>query len=205
MNDQLVFRLLLLLLLVVFIGHRGYYTRKYGRPDTDVIRARGRSAGAKLAGVINLSALVVTVIYLAAPWLLSWAGLPFPNWLRWAGGGIAVIGFALLQWAHLTLSRNWSDNPRLLGDQVLVTDGPYRRVRHPIYTAFLLILSAPLFLSANWLVGLLWIISTAFEVASRVRFEEALLADHFGDYYRDYMASTGQLLPRLKSTSEHLS
>lgn len=197
MNSELVFRFLLLLLLAVFVLHRGYYTRKFGQPEAKTIRAREKSPVQRAANWLNVLALLSTAVYLVAPQALAWAALPFPEWLRWVGVGVAVLGFALLQWAHVALSRNWSDRPRLLNDQQLVTTGPYRWVRHPIYTAFLLILSAPFLLSANWVIGLLWIASTALEVAARVRYEEALLAAHFGDNYRDYMAHTGRLLPRL--------
>ena len=197
MNTDLIFRILLLLLLVAFVAHRGYYTKKYGRPESEASRAREKSLGQKAIDLLNVLALLTTAVYLVAPGVLAWAALPFPEWLRWAGVGLAIAGFALLQCAHAALSRNWSDTPRLLEDQSLVTGGPYHWIRHPIYTAFLLILSAPLFLSANWLVGSLWILSTALEVRSRVRYEESLMAEQFGENYRDYMARTGRLLPRL--------
>jgi protein-S-isoprenylcysteine O-methyltransferase Ste14 len=197
MNNDLIYRLALLAVLAAFVVHRGYYTKKYDRPESETVRSRPKSATEKLVGGLNLLALLTTAVYLLAPGRLSWAALPFPAWLHWAGVGVALLGFALLQWAHNALSRNWSDTPRLLRGQTLVTIGPYGRIRHPIYTAFLLILSAPLFISANWLVGLLWIASTALEVAARIRFEESLLAEQFGEEYRHYMAHTGRLLPRL--------
>ena len=198
MNNDLLFRLVLLGLLVVFVVHRGYYTKKYGRPDADTVRGREKSTAQSVAEGLSLLALLATAVYLIAPHYLAWASLPFPDWLRWAGAGIFVLsGFALLQSAHAALSRNWSDRPRLLTDQNLVTSGPYGFIRHPIYTAFLLILSAPLFLSANWLVGVLWIVSTALEVASRVRYEEALLAERFGESFKAYTSHTGRLLPRM--------
>jgi protein-S-isoprenylcysteine O-methyltransferase Ste14 len=196
MNNDLLFRLLIAALFIGFIAHRGYYTKKAGRHGADAIRQRENGAAVKLSNLLNLFALAVTIGYIFAPDLLAWASLPLPSWLRWLGAIIALAGFGLLQWSQVTLGRNWSDRPRLLADQVLVTDGPYRRVRHPIYTAFLLILSAPFFLSANWLIGLLWFASTAIEVASRVRYEETLLAAEFGDDYHAYAARTGRLLPR---------
>jgi protein-S-isoprenylcysteine O-methyltransferase Ste14 len=197
MNNDILYRIALLLVLAAFVVNRAYYTKKYGRPEADTVRGREESAVQVAANGLNLLALMATAIYLVAPGWLDWAALPFPAWLRWAGLGLALAGFGLLSWAQATLSRNWSDRPRLLADQTLVTDGPYRRVRHPIYTAFLLILSAPLFLSANWLVGLSWITATALEVAARVRYEEALLAEEFGADYRAYAAHTGRLLPRI--------
>lgn len=196
MNMDLDFRLTLLVLLIAFVAHRGYYTKKYGRPENETLRSRENGTTQAAANALNLLALLTTAVYLIAPRWLEWAALPFPAWLRWAGAALALAGFALLQWAHVALSRNWSDQPRLLQGQMLVTDGPYRWIRHPIYTAFLLILSAPLFLSANWLVGSLWIAATALEISGRVRYEEKLLADTFGGDYQAYAARTGRLLPR---------
>ncbi len=196
MNEIVLFRILLFVLLALFVAHRGYYTKKYGRSEAETRHARPTGVPQVVANILNIVALATTAIYLVMPQWLAWAALPFPGWVRWFGVVLAATGFALLQWSHAALSRNWSDRPRLLDDQRLVTSGPYRLVRHPIYTAFLLILSAPLFLSANWFIGLSWIAATALEIASRVRYEETLLAEAFGDAYHAYAARTGRLLPR---------
>jgi protein-S-isoprenylcysteine O-methyltransferase Ste14 len=87
----------------------------------------------------------------------------------------------------------------MMADQALITSGPYRFIRHPIYTAFLLILGSTLLISANWLIGLTWLGMTLIEVISRIGFEENLMLEYFGDRYREYMKTTGRLLPRLLS------
>jgi protein-S-isoprenylcysteine O-methyltransferase Ste14 len=110
---------------------------------------------------------------------------------------LALTGFALLQWAEVTLGRSWSDTPRMMKGQTLIISGPYQVIRHPIYTAFILILGSTLLISSNWLVGLAWLGMTALEVISRIDFEESLMLEYFGDQYKDYMKKTGQLLPRL--------
>jgi protein-S-isoprenylcysteine O-methyltransferase Ste14 len=84
-------------------------------------------------------------------------------------------------------------------EQTLVTEGPYQSIRHPIYTAFLLILGSTLFLSSNWLIGVCMIGMTSLEIFSRIRYEEALMTEYFGEQYRAYMEKTGRLLPRLNS------
>ena len=198
MNNGLAFRLVLLALLAACVAHRAYYTQTRGRSEVKVLAARGRSATQTAAGLLNIVALLASAVIIVYPPALAWAALPMPTWLRWAGAGLALAGFALLQWAHNALSRNWSDTPRLLKGQTLTRSGPYRWIRHPMYTAFLMILSAPLFITANWLIGLAWIGATALEVASRVRFEEALLAETFGAEYQDYRRHTGRLLPRIQ-------
>lgn len=197
METEFIFRILLPILFIGFIAHRGYYTRKFSRAGETTIKEREETWALKLANLLSLPALLATVTYIISPEWMAWSSLPLPAWLRWVGVGLAVIGFALLQWAHQALGKNWSDTPRLMKDQTLITIGPYHWVRHPIYTAFLFIMSAPLFLSANWLIGALWIGMTALEVISRIRFEEAAMAEHFGDQYRAYMERTGRLLPKL--------
>jgi len=151
----------------------------------------------KVAGILGKIGFIAVLLYAIRPSWLAWATLSFPLWLRWLGVGIVLLGFALLQGAQNTLGKNWSDTPRMIREQSLVTGGPYRFIRHPIYTAFLLILGSTLFISANWLVGFTWIGMTVLEIASRIGFEESLMLEYFGDQYRDYMKRTGRLLPRL--------
>jgi protein-S-isoprenylcysteine O-methyltransferase Ste14 len=127
---------------------------------------------------------------------LAWADVPLPLWSRWSGIVIAGAGFALLHWAQVVLGWNWSDEPLVLQGQRLVTWGPYRIVRHPIYAAFFLILGSTFCISANWMVGLLWLLMLSFEVRWRVLTEESLLLEKFGAPYQAYMARTGLLFPR---------
>jgi len=193
---ETIFRIILPILILGFAAHRGYYVRKHG-DEKNTLKKREDGPASKIAGVLGLIGFVAVIIYSIQPAWLSWATLPFPLWVRWAGIGITLLGFALLQWSQNTLGKNWSDTPRMIEKQSLVTSGHYRFIRHPIYTAFLLILGSTLFISANWFVGLAWIGMTLIEVASRIGFEENLMLEYFGDQYREYMKRTGRLLPRL--------
>jgi len=193
---ETIFRIILPLLLITFVAHRGYYVRKHGK-EADTLKKREEGTVTKLAGLLGIMGFISGLAYVINPNWLSWASLSFPLWLRWTGFGMAVLGFALLQWAQNALGKNWSDTPRMIKEQALVTSGPYQSIRHPIYTAFLLIMGATLLISANWLIGLSWIGMTALEIASRIGFEESLMLEYFGDQYRDYMKKTGRLIPRL--------
>jgi protein-S-isoprenylcysteine O-methyltransferase Ste14 len=190
------FRIILPLLILVFAAHRGYYVRKQGE-EKNTLKKREEGLASKIASILGIAGFIAILIYAIQPAWLSWASLPFPLWLRWLGIGIALAGFALLQWAQNTLGKNWSDTPRMMKEQSLITRGPYHFVRHPIYTAFLLILGSTFFISANWLIGFTWLGMTALEVASRIGFEESLMLEYFGDQYREYMQRTGRLLPRI--------
>ena len=198
METPAIFRFLLPALLVSFVIHRGYYVGRYSRPESETLTRREQGVASTAAGLLSLVGFVAIIAYVANPVWMRWADLPFPAWLRWIGVGQALLGFALLQWSQNTLGENWSDTPRMLKEQSLVTSGPYHHVRHPIYTAFLLILSSTLFISANWMIGLTWIGMAILEIASRISYEESLMIEYFGDRYRQYMQKTGRLFPRIK-------
>ena len=196
MENELTFRIILLVLLIAFIAHRGYYTKKHNYSEDSTLKQREEGWASKVSGLLGMIGFISTVAYVINPAWLAWASVPFPDSIRWAGLGIALAGFALLQWAQNTLGKNWSDTPRMMESQALVTSGPYYWIRHPIYTAFLLILGATLLISANWLVGLSFIAMTALEIASRIGFEESLMVEYFGNEYREYMKRTGRILPK---------
>ena len=195
MATATIFRILLPALIVLFAAHRGYYVKKHSKPENDTLKKREEGLASNFAGLLSMVGFVTIIADTANPDWLAWADLPFPHWVRWMGIGIALMGFVLLQWAQNTLGKNWSDTPRMLREQSLITSGPYQFIRHPIYTAFIIILGSPLFISANWLIGLTWIGMSVLEIASRIEFEENLMLEYFGDEYREYMKKTGRLLP----------
>ena len=197
METELFFRILLPALIIVFVAHRGYYVKYHSKPEDETMKKREENMASKIAGLLGMIGFASTLVYVIDPDWLGFAALSFPIWLRWSGIVIALAGFALLQWAQVTLANNWSDTPRMMKEQTLITSGPYQFIRHPIYTAFILILGSPLLISANWLIGLCWLGMTTLEVVSRIRFEESLMLEFFGDQYRDYMKNTGRLLPKI--------
>jgi len=195
--DSVEFRIIVAALLIGFMAHRGFYTRRVQHSTKDVQEQPTLGRASQIAGLLALPAFLSTILYVFIPAWMSWAVLPLPIWARWLGVAIALGGFVLLQWSQGSLGENWSDAPKLLEGQEMVSSGPYRWIRHPIYAAFLLILGSPLLISANWFVGATWIGMTALDVASRINAEEAMMLGQFGDQYRAYMRRTGRVFPRL--------
>ena len=197
METENIFRGILPILIFSFVAHRGYYVKTQSKPEDATLKKREESIVSKIASVLGLLGFFSMLVYVINPTWLKWASLSFPIWLRWAGVGLALLGFALLQWSQVTLSNSWSDTPRMMKEQTLITSGPYHSIRHPIYTAFILILGSTLFISSNWLIGVCWAGMTILETASRIRFEESLMVEYFGDQYREYMKQTGRLFPKV--------
>jgi protein-S-isoprenylcysteine O-methyltransferase Ste14 len=77
----------------------------------------------------------------------------------------------------------------------LVTTGPYRWIRHPMYSAALLLLVATALLTANVIIAFGGLGMFAL-LAARSRVEEQRLVDKFGDAYRNYQRTTGRFVPR---------
>ena len=102
-------------------------------------------------------------------------------------------------WTHRTLGRNWSGILEVREDHRLVTSGPYRWVRHPMYSVFFIFCFAQLVISANALVGMIGLSTLSYFYLRRVHDEEAMMIEQFGDAYRQYMGRTGRLVPRLAS------
>ena len=194
---ETLFRIILPVLIIAFAAHRGYYVKNHSQPEDVTLKQRQEGIASKVSEVLGLIGFISVIAFVINPNWLAFASLSFPVWLRWVGIALALAGFALLQWAQVTLGKSWSDTPRMMKEQTLITSGPYQFIRHPIYTAFVLILGSALLISANWLIGLAWLGMTVLEVASRVGFEESLMLEYFGDQYREYVKKTGRLLPRL--------
>jgi protein-S-isoprenylcysteine O-methyltransferase Ste14 len=195
MANDLIFRVLLAVILVGFMLHRAYYTRKYRPEEKGASTPEAARLSERVAGILAVLGLIGTILYIINPDWMAWSSLPLPDWLRWSGVIIALLGFGLLQWSQNTLGASWSDSPRLMEGHQMVTSGPYQRIRHPIYTSFLLILSSTFLISASWFIGGCWILMMALDINLRITREEELMISRYGDQYREYMTRTGRYFP----------
>lgn len=154
----------------------------------------------KLRTIFGVPFYLGVLVWAFAPKFMAWSSVPFPIWVRWAGLGLGLFAIILNAWSHRTLSQklgaDFDPALRLLKVPALVTEGPYTRMRHPIYLAFLLMQTAVLFLTSNWFIGFCGIAITISVIAIRVPEEEKLLIEQFGEEYQNYKKNTGALLPR---------
>ena len=111
--------------------------------------------------------------------------------------GVVVAAAALIMFrlTHKALGRMWSVSLQLKQDHKLVTSGIYRRLRHPMYTAFWLMALAQALLLPNWIAGPAGLVGFGFLFFSRVGPEERLMEQAFGQEYRDYKARTKRVVP----------
>ena len=147
----------------------------------------------RLAG---LSLFVVTFAYLIAPVSVQRAMIAIPTPVRWIGTVTGLFSSLLMYWTLSSLGKNLTDTVVTRTNATLVTDGPYRWVRHPFYVTTALVMFSVTLLTANWLVGLLCLVVLAM-LAIRTPKEERALVARFGQPYTDYMARTGRFIPRI--------
>ncbi|MCL5951746.1 MAG: isoprenylcysteine carboxylmethyltransferase family protein [Chloroflexi bacterium] len=148
-----------------------------------------------LRALIGAIFFLGVLFYIVRPQVLAWAELPLPHWLQWLGVALGAISLPLLAWTQLALGSNFSPTLHIRREHTLVTRGPYRYVRHPMYTALFLSLLAILLLTRNWLVGGVPLVGLCVIVLLRVPREESAMIEKFGDAYRQYMKRTGRFLP----------
>ena len=200
MNIELIFRISLGVLIVglALIRFRFIGWAVIGLPQVDrkISTRNVDKTWYRLLWMIGWFWVLTPLLYVLTPRLLDWSSAELPLFLRWLGVGLGVISVIFLAWVHRTLGKSWNVPGVVKEEQVLVTVGPYRSLRHPMYTSFALIALAYWLISTNWLIALIgfiyWIV-----VVTKVKQEEAALIEKFGETYREYMKHTGRFLPRI--------
>lgn len=140
---------------------------------------------------------VIPFLYIVTGWL-DFADYYLPPWIGFSGAAVFVYAVWLLRRSHVDLGSNFSPKLEVRPEHSLVTDGVYRRVRHPMYTAHLLWAVAQLLLFQNWIAGPAFLLTFIPLLLFRIPREEHMMRELFGDDYAAYMDRTGRLFPRLK-------
>ncbi|MEO5987544.1 MAG: isoprenylcysteine carboxylmethyltransferase family protein [Candidatus Eisenbacteria bacterium] len=121
--------------------------------------------------------------------------------LAWLGVAAAALGLGLRVASMRQLGARFSPLVAVQREHALETTGWYSRVRHPGYLGALLASLGAALAFGTWVALPLWALMVLAQWA-RVRREESLLAGHFGDVWRSYVARTGAMLPRLGGTRD---
>lgn len=147
--------------------------------------------------LISLTGLGIIPLFYIATGIPQFAAYPFRPVQASVGAVVALAALAMFHLTHRALGRNWSVTLEVREHHTLVTDGVYRYVRHPMYTAFWLWAVAQALLLPNLVAGLSGLVGFGTLYLFRVVEEERLMIEAFGEVYRDYMARTTRLFPRV--------
>jgi protein-S-isoprenylcysteine O-methyltransferase Ste14 len=196
MNENF-FRITAALLFFTGVGISIYFRRKADKETGEKI---SRSAdGIPTMLVIRILGPVLwfsPFIYLLNPQWMEWSKLGVPTWVRFAGilfEALCVVG---IYWLFSSIGNGISPVSATRREHKLSTSGPYRWVRHPLYTVGSSLYIAFGMMADNWFIAALGILAFV-AMAIRTPKEEANLIEKFGDEYREYMKRTGRFLPKL--------
>lgn len=162
-----------------------------GRKAPQDVR-RDRGTAALIIGSVGLA----IGLGLAAAESVPALAIPISRWPLFGGGlllGWAGIGFAL--WATYTLGRFYRPVVTIHEDHEVVTTGPYRYVRHPIYAGAMVVMIGAGLALGNWLSLILCVLLPLTAYVARIRVEERALEDALGDRYREYEQGKARLVP----------
>ncbi len=192
---QLFFHLMFIVVFIGFFGIRAYYVRRVQKlggaaeyKESELSKARK---------ILGLPFPFLILAYMVYPASLGWFTLPLPTWVHWVGVTLGVGSLLLIWWVQWALDLNFSTTLHVRENHTLVTHGPYKWVRHPMYTTLYLNGLAILLLTGNLLLGGFYLGALTVIVIVRLANEERTMLEKFGDQYRTYMQRTGRFLPGL--------
>jgi protein-S-isoprenylcysteine O-methyltransferase Ste14 len=186
-----VAKVIILLASIVMVSIRA----PYGRRSHGIPVARSRKG--KLEMVLLAFAwlgFILPLIWIFTPVLSSadYALRPVP---LITGTVCLTLGLWLFYLSHADLGANWSMTLEVREQHRVVTQGVYRRIRHPMYTALLLYSVGQALVLPNYVAGPSSAVAMALLVALRIDPEERMMLEEFGKDYREYMAGTKRLVP----------
>ncbi len=178
--------------LAIWVGYGLAFLARRRPPEAKRARTNRSIRGIAIVGVGFMLAWALrrhaTTLFIPASRLVS-----FPVEILAVPIGIASVWLTLA--SIRTLGKQWSLKAVLVTEHQLITNGPYARVRHPLYTGMLGLMLATSIANATWWGALL---AMAFGIAGtlvRIRYEEALLREAFGAEFEIYQRRVPALWP----------
>ncbi len=198
MDIDIIFRFVILAVLVITFGISASY-RKKARDEGGVIERKEEGwPTLVLRMIFALPLLAVLLLNIFYPRFLVWSKIDLPLYLRIIGSVIAVFCVPLIWWVFHSIGNFISETILTKDNHQLVTSGPYRRVRHPLYASTLLLLFSISLVFGDWIIfGYTMAGVIAFRLLV-IPAEEERLLDSFGEDYECYQSRTGALLPWIR-------
>ncbi|MBY8996514.1 MAG: isoprenylcysteine carboxylmethyltransferase family protein [Candidatus Thorarchaeota archaeon] len=193
MEEERMFRIIFVVTFSLFAVVRIYYrSQTIGRESEKEESLRDPQT--IFLSIVILSYFAAMFSYILLPDWIFWAHLDLHVVIRWSGVVLAALGIGLLVWIHHTLGRQYAAKLEIQKEHALIEAGPYKKVRHPMYTVFILFSLAVALIAANLLI-LIFAILIAIPFHWISRKEERMLIDQFGEEYQSYMKRSGRFLP----------
>ena len=196
MEEELLLRLLIIGIFSAFAAVRIRYRIPAAKRERNKYEPSKIVLALLSIGIVAyFITLILYILYI--PIIVS-ISLPLPSSIRWLGVLVAASFVPILYWIHFTLDKQYSADLSIKKNHELIEAGPYAKVRHPMYTVFIVFTIAIAIITSN-LLCIFFSFIISFSFPSIAKSEELMLIDAFGDKYRSYMTRTGRFFPPLRS------
>jgi protein-S-isoprenylcysteine O-methyltransferase Ste14 len=187
---KIIYGVLFLIFMLIRIRHGKEYKSNFNK------KKEGTKREKFLVILVSIGMIIVPVIWLLSN-LLQLANIDFPTSVRLIGSIISIYSLWLFYEVHDVLGKNWSPVLEIREGHTLIKEGPYKRIRHPMYTQIWIWVIAQFLITSNWIVGLSGLVPWSILYFVRVPKEEKMMEETFGEAYLEYMEQTGRILPKL--------
>jgi protein-S-isoprenylcysteine O-methyltransferase len=158
-----------------------------------VIRSKSKGIINEIVGLIKL---FVSGLVLFIPAFIRFEFLTYKSLLAIQIIGLIIVlsGFIICIIAREYLSKNWSGKVTIQEKHELIEKGPYKIVRHPIYSGVLVMMLGSSIIIGN-LIDFIWVFFCLFGLFRKAKQEEKLLLGEFGESFERYKKRTKMLIP----------
>jgi protein-S-isoprenylcysteine O-methyltransferase Ste14 len=194
MTNENLIRVLILLFMAASFTISGYYRKKADQSSgkTDFSEENRSLFILRSLGALLLYGSILA--YLIFPPLLAWAKIGLPTIIRFTALGIMPVMVLCFYWLFSNLDKNITPTVAIREEHNLVTTGPYRWIRHPLYTFGTLNILMLALAADSWFI-LITACVTFIPLAMRTPQEEEKLLEAFGEKYQKYIQVTGRYFP----------
>ena len=180
MNEN-IFRILAALVIFTSMGISIYFRAKADKASGE--RLSRKADGNVMMNIIRIFGLILwlsPVVYLLNPHWMAWSKIGLSDPWRWVGVGLGILCAFGVYWLFSSIGTGITPVSATRKEHKLSTTGPYRWVRHPLYTIGSSLFLAFGLIADNWFIALLGILAFI-AMAIRTPKEEANLIEKFGD------------------------
>jgi protein-S-isoprenylcysteine O-methyltransferase Ste14 len=196
MNEN-IFRILATIIFLTGISISIYFRRKADKDTGEKVsfedEGRAMFLTLRIGGLVLWLSMLGYLIY---PPILAWSKFGLPAWTRWLGAGIGITCIFLVYWMFSSIGTGITPTVATRSEHKLVTKGPYRWIRHPLYTFGTLFFLSFALMADSWFIAVMALLAITM-LSIRLPNEEAHLIEKFGNEYREYMQRTGRYLPKI--------
>ena len=192
-------RILFIVMFTLLTCMRTWFKIHYGVFRDRALRSSEGLIPVILRWFLGIPLLLATAAYIISPAGYQWMYIRIPPFLRYMAVPAGFACVYLLLRVHLVLGDNLSTTLVPDKQHTLIRTGPYRYIRHPMYTAYFFLFVSAFIISGNWLIGCSGVSVIVTLMTLRLKKEEQLLLERYGHEYATYMKEVGRFVPRVQA------